>query len=347
MTINTVVCNVFIEKAITSLVIDVRSPSEFAKGHIPGAVNIPVFDDDERAEIGTLYKNRGRTLSVLHGLELIGPRLKNVLSQVLELKEKNQSDEILIHCHRGGLRSQSFAWLVDLTGLNVTLLNSGYKAFRNHTLDLFKRQYKIILLSGETGCGKTSILGELKKAGEQVVDLEKLANHRGSVFGSIGKGNQPTAQQFENNLANELNKMDVDKRIWLENESPVLGKLHLPNDLVTQMRNAGMVQISTPMHDREKRILNEYNGIDLSEMSALILKLKKYLGGINCNKAIEGLSNGNLHDTVSILLNYYDKTYAHYRKKYNKSATLCLNFEYDNPVENAAIIIEQANSNEL
>ena len=332
----------FTKKSKNNIVIDVRAPLEFSKGHIPGATNIPLFNDVERAAIGTLYKQSGRMDSVLYGLDVTGPKLKSFLEEIVSQKNAHPDQDILLHCARGGLRSQSVAWLLEVAGLKAKILESGYKAYRGHVLSTFQKDYKVVLLSGETGCGKTAILHELKKNGEQIIDLEGLANHKGSVFGGVGKTPQPTTQQFENNLAFELDKLDPTKRIWFENESPGIGSIHLPKDIVAQMRTAPIVQITVPAIEREKRIIREYGNFNIPEMEILITKLKKYLGGPNCEKAIEGLHSGNLHDTVSVLLSYYDKAYGHYQKKYNEKSVCFHEFEHDHPAENALTISASA-----
>ena len=347
VTLNILQIEEFILKSKSSTVIDVRSPSEFAKGHIPNAINTPLFNDNERAEVGTLYKQSGRMESVLHGLEAIGPKLKSFLEQIVTYQKASPDKTILIHCARGGLRSQSVAWLLETAGIETELLASGYKAYRGHVLAAFIKNYKIVLLSGETGCGKTEILHELKNNGEQIIDLEGLANHKGSVFGGVGKSGQPTTQQFENNLAFELEKMDPTKRIWFENESPGIGAIYLPKDIVSQMRVAPIVQISVPVVEREKRIIREYGNFNIPEMEILITKLKKYLGGENCEKAIKGLHSGNLHDTVSVLLSYYDKAYGHYQKKYNEKSVCFHEFAQDHPAENALAISTSADKQGL
>ncbi len=335
--------NEFIEKSKNNIILDVRSPAEFLNGHIPGAVNIPLFDDNERGTIGTLYKNSGREEAVLKGLEITGPKLQSLLSKVLELKKEKGCNDIFVHCWRGGLRSNSFAWMLELAEVNTFVLSGGYKAYRNHVLSVFDNEYKIVLLSGETGCGKTDILKELKKTGEQIIDLEGLAHHKGSVFGGVGRETQPTSQQFENNLSYELEKTDRSKWIWFENESPSIGRVYIPKDIVTQMKAAPVMQISLPKSEREKRILREYGDLDLSQMEDKISKLKKYLGSENCMTAIEGLHNGTLDKTISILLAYYDKTYNHYLKKYNNKAACCLELTEDNPENNAETVKHCAN----
>src|SRR3989339_1355584 len=186
----------FLKRGNSLPIIDVRSPGEYEHAHIPGALALPLFSNEERAEVGTIYKQRGRVQAVQKGLEFVGPKLKDFTKFALKLN----SDELLIHCWRGGMRSSAMAWLLETVGINCSLLKDGYKAYRNHVLESFDLPYKILLLGGYTGSGKTEILSALKEAGEQVVDLEGLSNHKGSAFGALGQGIQPSSEQFENTL---------------------------------------------------------------------------------------------------------------------------------------------------
>lgn len=334
----------FLEKSKNKIILDVRSPSEYLKGHIPNAINMTLFNDSERAEIGTLYKKNGRETAVLKGLEITGPKLQSLLSRVINLKNEKNCEEVFVHCWRGGLRSNSFAWMLELAEIKTFVLDGGYKAYRNDVLSVFNQQYKIVLLSGETGCGKTDILKELKTAGEQMIDLEGLAHHKGSVFGGVGREKQPTSQQFENDLAHDLSKNDTNKWIWFENESPAIGSVYIPKDIVTQMKAAPVVQISLPKAVRGKRILLEYGNLDLSEMTHKIERLKKYLGNEKCLRAISGIQTGELQTTIDILLDYYDKTYNHYLKKYNNTAACILALTEDDPAKNALAVKKSADS---
>lgn len=331
----------------TILPVDVRSPSEFSAGHIPGAVNLPLFNDTERAEIGTLYKQKGRYDAVLHGLGTAGPKMRNIVEDFVNIQTRQADHTILLHCFKGGMRSHSVKWLLDLAGIDVPVLAGGYKAYRRYVRTIFSKKYTLVILSGQTGCGKTAVLKELRQKGEQVIDLESLANHRGSVFGGVGRGPQPTTQQFENNLAAELEKMNPEKRIWLENESPLIGTVYLPKPLIDQMRTAPILRISLPVAEREKRILREYGTFNPDEMEPLIKRLKKFLGNQACNEAIEGLYNNDLHRTVSILMAYYDKTYRHYRKKYNRQPAGILDFDKDEPDKIAVGLIQLAEERNL
>jgi len=216
--------DLFLELSKTNPIIDVRSPGEYEHAHIPGALNLPLFSNEERAEIGTIYKQRGRVKAVQRGLEVVGPKLAGFAKFALAL----QSENILIHCWRGGMRSSSMAWLLETVGINCTLLTGGYKSYRSRVLTSFEKPLKIILLGGYTGSGKTDLIKLLKEQGEQVLDLEGLACHKGSAFGAIGQGEQPSSEQFENLLSLEMEALDGEKVVWIEDESRNVGKVFVP-----------------------------------------------------------------------------------------------------------------------
>ena len=176
------------------VVLDVRSPSEFAQGHVPGAINLPLFDDAQRADIGTIYKNSGKDAAVLRGLRHAGLKMADLVVQAKAIAEGRNS--VLVHCWRGGMRSQSVGWLLRTAGMDPLVLDGGYKAFRQFARATFEVPWNLRVISGLTGAGKTRVLLLLKDVGEQVVDLEGLANHRGSAFGGIGQPNQPSTEQF-------------------------------------------------------------------------------------------------------------------------------------------------------
>ena len=186
----------FLTQSAHKLVIDVRAPIEYKKGHIPGAINIPLFDDLERAEIGTLYKANGKEEAVMRGLEIVSPKLTDFIKQA---KINTPSNEAYVYCFRGGMRSNSFGWLLNTAGLKVQIMQGGYKAYRNHALKQFAKTYQLILLGGATGSGKTEILHHLQNQ-IQILDLEKLAHHKGSAFGGIDQPAQFPQQLFENNM---------------------------------------------------------------------------------------------------------------------------------------------------
>ena len=196
---------------------DVRTPAEFEQGHIPGAHNIPIFSNEERVQVGTTYKQIGREQAILLGFDITGPKWSSFIQQALSIAPDKK---IAIHCWRGGMRSGAMAWALNLYGFDVYLLEGGYKSYRRWALAQFEQAFNLIILGGLTGSGKTQILHAIKDAGEQMIDLEDLAQHQGSSYGSMGKLVQPSQEQFENDLAFQLSLMDNSKLIWLEDEIP-------------------------------------------------------------------------------------------------------------------------------
>ena len=208
--INTVDTLAFLSCRPKVPIIDVRSPGEFADGHIPGALNVPLFTNDERALVGTSYKEKGPDKALLLGLDIVGPKMSQIASD--GKRYAGPGGTVAIHCWRGGKRSGSVGWLLSTAGLDVQLLEGGYKAYRSVVLQFFEKcPIEFIVVGGRTGSRKTAVLHELQRRGEQVVDLEGLANHKGSAFGWINESPQPTTQQFENNLYDLLSSFDPDR----------------------------------------------------------------------------------------------------------------------------------------
>lgn len=297
----------FLEKAGHLPVIDVRSPGEFAHGHIPGAFNIPLFDDDERAKVGTRYKRAGRDAAVLTGLELIGPKLASFVKQSRKL---SPGGEVLVHCWRGGMRSASFAWLLETAGLRVAgTLRQGYKAFRQEALQAFEKPLPLTVLGGQTGSGKTEILHLLRQRGQQVVDLEGLARHKGSSFGAIGEAPQPSVEQFENELYAALRFLDPGRRIWLEDESVTIGTVRIPHPFFAQMRRAPVFFLEVPKAERIGRLVQMYTGCDDALLAQAVQRIHKRLGGQHHARAMQALAEGDYATVADVTLSYYDKAY--------------------------------------
>ncbi|CAA9298692.1 MAG: Selenophosphate-dependent tRNA 2-selenouridine synthase [uncultured Cytophagales bacterium] len=297
----------FLAEARSTPVIDVRSPGEFAHGHIPGAFNIPLFDDDERARVGTRYKRAGRDAAVLTGLELIGPKLASFVKQSRKL---SPDGEVLVHCWRGGMRSASFAWLLQTAGLRVAgTLQQGYKAFRQEALHAFEKPLPLVVLGGQTGSGKTEILHHLRGQGEQVVDLEGLARHKGSSFGAIGEAPQPTVEQFENDLFAALRGLDPGRRIWLEDESVTIGTVRIPHPFFAQMRRAPVLFLEVPKAERIERLVQMYTGCDDRLLAEAVHRIHKRLGGQHHARALQALAAGDYATVADVTLAYYDKAY--------------------------------------
>lgn len=296
----------FLKEAGFIPVIDVRSPSEFQQGHVPGAVNIPLFNDEERKKVGTLYKNSGRDTAFMAGLDLVGPKLA---AMVKEAKKTAIGKRLIVHCWRGGLRSKNMSWLFETAGLEVMLLEGGYKAYRRFIRQEQYNYTNMLVLGGYTGSGKSDILNALEENGEQVIDLEGLAHHKGSAFGHLGQEGQPTTEQFENNLFHILAGHDKEKPIWVEDESRAIGRISIPDPFYKTMRVAPILFIETPLNFRVKRLVDEYAGFEKEKLVAAVTRITKRLGGQNAKTAIDAIQNDNFEEVSSILLVYYDKAY--------------------------------------
>jgi tRNA 2-selenouridine synthase len=314
----------FLERSQTVPVIDVRAPKEFRQGHIPGAINLPLFDDDERAAVGMTYTKTGSDAAILKGLEIAGPKLFDFVKQG---REHAKSGELLVHCWRGGMRSEAMAWLLTFSGIKTSVLVGGYRAYRRYIRESLKQGSPIIVLGGMTGSGKTEILQHLYSLGEQVLDLEGLAHHKGSAFGALGQADQPTTEQFENNLAWHWLAFDHQKPVWIEDESLNIGRVIIPEPLFKRMASAPLIYLDVPFNIRVKRLAEEYGNFEIIELSALIKKISRRIGGDKTNSAIHALEQGNLPEAVSDVLSYYDKTYLFGLSKREKSNIFTIKLE--------------------
>ena len=299
-------------------VLDVRSPKEYAHAHIPGAYSLPLFSDEERAVIGTAYKQRSRAEAVTHGLSFFGPNMiplaekaKSFIEDFYKIKPNKNDNIVVVHCWRGGMRSAAVAWLLDLFGYKIYLLGGGYKAYRNWALNLFEQPITYNIIGGYTGSGKTELLNALGDAGERVVDLEGLAGHKGSAFGNIGLPAQPSQEMFENKLALSINEQ-LEKNggaIWLEDESQRIGLVNIPTPLWGIMRKSSLYFLDIPFEKRLEHIVEEYGKLDKEEMLNAIERIKGKLGGLNAKLTSEFLQKGKIKECFEILLQYYDKFY--------------------------------------
>jgi tRNA 2-selenouridine synthase len=305
-------------------IVDVRTPAEFEHGHIPDACNLPIFTNEERAVIGTLYKQQGKQPAVLKGLEIVGPKLQEYVKQAIEL---NKTNTFLVHCWRGGMRSSSMAWFLETYGFNCVLLKGGYKSYRSHVLESFNIAKNIVVLGGKTGTGKTMILNELEKLGEQVIDLERTAHHKGSTFGALGEEPQPTQEQFENNLSSVYNKISSEKICWIENESRKVGRDIIPSGIWEQMQAAKVVTISLPLEERIKFLVEEYGVFPKVELISATERIGRHLGGQHVKVAVEALNKSDFKTAFEICLVYYDKTYGYGQSK--RLPEKIINFEFE------------------
>jgi tRNA 2-selenouridine synthase len=297
------------------LIIDVRSPGEYAHAHIPNAFSLPLFTDEERAAIGTTYKQESREAAIKLGLPFFGTKMQNMIEQVEGWaanyeKTNGKKPIILIHCWRGGMRSAAVAWLLDLYGLKTEQLTGGYKAYRNWVLAQFEKDYIMKVLGGFTGSGKTEILLQLQKSKLPVIDLEGLANHKGSAFGALGQNAQASQEQFENNLARALlNISSQHPYFWIEDESQRIGTNMLPITFFKNMRNSICYFIDIPFDARLQFIAQAYGKFAVADLIAATLRIQKRLGGLETKTAVNLLVENNIEGAFSILLKYYDKVY--------------------------------------
>ena len=289
---------------------DVRSPIEFDKAHIPGAINFPLFSNEERAIVGTAYKQEGKEKAYVIGLEFAGAKMSHFLREARNLAKANK---VIVHCWRGGKRSQSMSWLLQNFGFEALTLIGGYKSYRQFVLNSFKDQkYKFVVLGGKTGCAKTEILHHIKESGEQLLDLEKIACHKGSAFGALGEQlEQPSTEHFENCLHHELSKLDVSKRVWVENESKHIGKVYIPKDFWTQIKAAPLINIERSFKHRVKHLIDGYAVFPNEELTSSFEKIKKRLGGLAYQNAVDAIAVEDYQVATEIALKYYDKTYLH------------------------------------
>ncbi len=241
-------------------IIDARSPAEYAEDHLPGAVNWPVLDDDERRVVGTEYKQISAFDARKRGAAMVARRIAEHLEAHAQDKPPNWHP--LVYCWRGGQRSGALSWFLGQVGFKVNVLQGGYKAFRGvvrDTLATRPAQMQFVVVCGRTGSGKTRLLQALRTAGAQVLDLEALARHRGSVLGGLAHGEQPSQKAFDMALWHELAALDPARPVWVESESRRIGQLHLPEALIERMRTHGRcVMLQMPDAARVELLLEEY-----------------------------------------------------------------------------------------
>ncbi len=290
------------------VLLDVRSPGEYSRGHIPGAISFPLFTDAERATVGTLYKQKGKDEAVLEGLRIVGPKMAGFVEEAARL---SPNKKILLHCWRGGMRSASVAWLLQQAGFETRLLKGGYKAYRADIHQFLEQKFPFLVITGPTGSKKTKILQALRDKGEQVIDLETLANHKGSAFGALGMEPQPTIEQFENQLHLELSKLDLNRRIWIEDESRKIGTVVLHEGFWKQIKSVPVLLVNLSIQERIEFLVDEYGNFPAEKLEESILKIAKRLGGQHVKAALEALEFGDLHQVAAITLNYYDKAYLY------------------------------------
>jgi len=295
------------QKIANPLYVDVRAPIEYNEDHIPGAINLPIFNDEERKEIGTLYKMAGKDDAVKRGAEVGGRRIVDIINSLSEIKDKN----IIIYCARGGMRSGAVASLINSIGIKTYRIIDGYRSYRKMVMDKLsgiRIKPKMYVLQGLTGAGKTEILRLIQNS----VDLEDMAGHRSSLFGGIGL-QQNSQKRFETLLLCKLEELSDEDFIIFEGESKKVGNLHIPDNIFLQMRSAPAIYIETSIERRVEIIKKEYTGFNEDEkILKTVNSLKSKLGPQKTDELINLYNSGDLDSFIRILLlDYYDTLYRH------------------------------------
>jgi tRNA 2-selenouridine synthase len=300
-------------------VVDVRSPAEFAEDHVPRAVNHPVLDDAERAEVGTLYKRVSPFESKKRGAALVSRNIARHLEQTFARRDRSWRP--LVYCWRGGERSGAMVHVLRKIGWQAAQLQGGYKAYRREVvaqLGALPRRFRTVVLCGETGSAKSRLLEALGAAGAQVLDLEAMAAHRGSVLGSFPDEPQPSQKMFETRLWDGLRRLDPAAPVFVEAESKKIGQVQVPDALLDAMRAGECVRVEAPLEARVGFLLAEY-GHFLADPARLKAQLD-CLVALHGREAIAAwqaqADRGEWERLVSgLLVNHYDPAYRRSTQK--------------------------------
>ena len=294
-------------------IIDVRSPAEFALDHIPGAVNYPVLSNDERITIGTLYKQESPFAAKKLGAALVSRNIANHLEH--HLLEMPREWCPLIYCWRGGERSGAFTHILNRIGWKARQLEGGYQGFRRTVIDGLEKlagQFSFQVICGMTGSGKTRVLQEIGDLGVQILDLEGLAVHRGSVLGNEPNVEQPSQKGFETSLWNAMRSLDPTRPVFVESESKKVGGLHIPDALMEKIRNGACIELRSSTQTRVSWLIREYHHFltDTDNFKQKLALLTAHYGKVQIAKWSEVIDVGNFPELVEeLLVKHYDPSY--------------------------------------
>jgi tRNA 2-selenouridine synthase len=334
------------------IVIDVRSPGEFAAERIPGAINIPLLDDAERATIGTVYAVEGEVVARRRALAVISPKIPSIVDNIVALKTRDSA--LVVHCWRGGLRSEAVVSFLTIVGIDCWRLRGGYKAWRRMVLDDFARMaqnFQFIVLQGRTGSGKTDLLAALRERGQPVLDLEDLSNHRGSIFGALGLDEQPTQKNFEGLLWSQLKDLK-EGCLFVEAESRKVGSIALPDFILEGIQHGRKILVFGSLSARVERIAASYAGnmsAELVQEVADLISAPAMIARLGKEKSFQLAALVRKQDVeaaVSMLLqDYYDPLYdRHISKCEPFDCTVCSDSIEDAVEEIIAYKVESENN---
>lgn len=299
------------------ILIDVRSPGEYKLSTIPGAINLPLFDDDERKIIGTTYVQESIEKAKMLGIEAISKKLPQLFEIVLDLKKKYHN--LIFFCSKEGMRSSSLVALLTTLGINAYTLSGGYKEYRAWILkdiENILKDIKFVVIHGNTGVGKTTILKRMQELGNDVLDLEKCANHRGSFFGSVGLGEQNSQKHFDSLVYQTLKYRKCDM-VFVEGESRRIGKIIIPEVLFNAMNSGIHIKITADMDIRVKNIISEYTSGSSKEIIDALSNLRKYISNKTVDEYIEKVMKSNYEEVaLDLMTRYYDPMYSNDNAQY-------------------------------
>ncbi|MCI6277942.1 MAG: tRNA 2-selenouridine(34) synthase MnmH [Clostridium sp.] len=311
------------------VLIDVRSPKEYEDFTIPGAVNIPLFTNEEREKIGTVYVNESVEKAKRMGIEAVSSKLPLIFDDILKLHKDHRN--LVFFCARGGMRSGSISALVNSLGMNAYKIKGGYKGYRefiNSEMNDINSEIKYIVVHGKTGIGKTEMLKKLRSKGYDMLDLEACANHRGSLLGSIGLGECRSQKMFESLVIEELRKRKTNY-VFVEGESKRIGNIILSNDIFDAMKRGYHIYIESSLEERADLLIEEYtsHGSSKEEILSALDNMEKYLGKKKTAHYKELINNNDFYEvTLELMTDYYDPMYLNSMKGYE--------FEFKFYVEN-------------